>query len=140
MKIQELQKCIANSINGIENLVQGCCKAFAEDTRSVYDEAEHFVSTGGVAIVVVTPQLDRSGGNTEYGIPVEGEVLIRIIERVPLAKHKNNLRGLDAAEIIMHTLDGDGLEFKSMNQTSSPYRETITTTVTFNCAFVLTNN
>lgn len=140
MTIRELQKSLTDALNGVEELVQGGCKAFAEDTRTVYDEAEQFASSGGVAVVVVTPRLARTGGNTDSGIPVEGDILIRAIERVPLAKGMGHLRSLDAAEIIAHALDGDGMEFKSVDQSSSPQRDTITATVTFGCAFVLTNS
>jgi hypothetical protein len=140
MTIFEFQKLLTADLNGTEKLVQSGCKAFAEDTRTVYNESEQFISSGGVALVVVTPRLSRTGGNTDYGIPVEGDILIRCIERAPLAKNKATLRALDAAEIVAHSLDDDGLEFKSIDQSVSPHGDTITATVTFSCAFVLTPN
>jgi hypothetical protein len=137
MTIFELQKLLTDDLNDIEALVQSGCKAFAEDTRSVYNEAEQFVSSGGVALVVVTPRLNRVGGNADNGIPVEGDILIRCIERAPLATKRGNLRALDAAEIVAHSLDDDTFEFKSIEQAvTSP--ETITATVTFSCSFLLT--
>jgi hypothetical protein len=140
MTIFELQKLLTDDLNDIEALVQSGCKAFAEDTRTVYNESEQFVSSGGVALVVVTPRLTRTGGNTDCGIPVEGDILVRCIERAPLAKNKSTLRALDAAEIVAHSLDDNGLEFKSIDQGVSPHGDTITATVTFSCAFVLTPN
>ena len=140
MTIFEFQKLLTADLNGSDKLVQGGCKAFAEDTRTVYNESEQFVSSGGVALVVVTPRLTRAGGNTDYGIPVEGEILVRCIERAPLSKNKSTLRALDAAAIVAHSLDDDGLEFKSIDQSVSPHGDTITATVTFSCAFVLTPN
>ena len=38
MKISELQEYLRDRLNKVEALVQGGCKAFAEDTRTVYDE------------------------------------------------------------------------------------------------------
>ena len=140
MTIFELQKLLTDDLNGTDKLVQSGCKAFAEDTRTVYNESEQFVSSGGVALVVVTPHLSRTGGNTDCGIPVEGDILIRCIERAPLAKNKSTLRALDAAEIVAHSLDDGGLEFKTIDQSVSPHGDTITATVTFSCALVLTPN
>jgi hypothetical protein len=140
MTIFELQKLLTDDLNDIEALIQSGCKAFAEDTRTVYNESDQFVSSGGVALVVVTPRLTRTGGNTASGIPVEGDILVRCIERAPLAKNKATIRALDAAEIVAHSLDDDGVEFKSIDQSVSPHGDTITATVTFSCAFVLTPN
>lgn len=140
MTIFEFQKLLTADLNGTEALVQSGCKAFAEDTRTVYNESEQFVSSGGVALVVVTPHLSRTGGNTDCGIPVEGDILVRCIERAPLSKNKSTLRALDAAEIVAHSLDDGGLEFKTIDQSVSPHGDTITATVTFSCALVLTPN
>ena len=139
MTIFEFQNLLTADLNGTEKLVQSGCKAFAEDTRNVYNESEQFISSGGIALVVVTPRLTRTGGTTDHGIPVEGDILIRCIERAPLAKNKATIRALDAAEIVAHSLDNDGLEFKSIDQSVSPHGDTITATVTFSCAFILTN-
>ena len=38
MKIRELQEYLSDRLNTVKALVQGGCKAFAEDTRTVYDE------------------------------------------------------------------------------------------------------
>ncbi len=65
MTIRELQKKLADALNGVEELVQGGCKAFAEDTRTVYEESQQWISGGKVAIVVVTPDMTRNGCNGE---------------------------------------------------------------------------
>ena len=39
MKIRELQEYLSDRLNKVEALVQGGCKPFAEDTRTVYDES-----------------------------------------------------------------------------------------------------
>ena len=38
MTIRELQEYLRDRLNAVEALVQGGCKAFAEDTRTVYEE------------------------------------------------------------------------------------------------------
>ena len=49
MTIRELQEYLRDRLNAVEALVQGGCKAFAEDTRTVYDESAQFIREGGVA-------------------------------------------------------------------------------------------
>lgn len=136
MKIRELQEYLKDRLNAVEALVQGGCKAFAEDTRTVYDESAQFVREGHIAVVVVTPDLNRSGSGTEPGvIPFEGDLVIRCMELPPLAaENTNTIRALDAAEIVMHELDGETFEWRSTRQSASRDREgndVITATVTF---------
>ena len=143
MKIRELQEYLKDRLNGVEALVQGGCKAFAEDTRTVYDKSVQFVSEGGVAVVVVTPDLSRSGSGTVPGvIPFEGDIVIRCFELPPAAAEKTNaIRALDAAEIVMHELDGEIFEWKSTRQSASRDRDgndVITATATFGYAGELT--
>lgn len=130
MKIIELQKRIVDALNGVEELVQGGCKAFAEDTRTVYEESQQWISAGKVAIVVVTPDMTRNGCNAE-GIPADTQILIRCVERAPLANIALSIRALDAAEIVMHALDGEEFCWISTRQTIDPQRATITATATF---------
>lgn len=136
MKILDFQTKIADALNAVEALVQGGCKAFAEDTRTVYDESAQFIREGGVAVVVITPDLNRSGSGTKPGvIPFEGDIVIRCMELPPVAaSDPNTVRALDAAEIVMHELDGDIFEWRSTRQSASRAsdgNDVITATVTF---------
>ncbi len=99
MTIRELQKKLADALNGVEELVQGGCKAFAEDTRTVYEESQQWISGGKVAIVVVTPDMTRNGCNAD-GIPADTQLMIRCVERAPLAEQTKEepLRGKTSAE------------------------------------------
>ena len=107
MKISEFQEYLRDRLNAVEALVQGGCKAFAEDTRTVYDESSQFMSEGGVAVVVVTPKFSRNGCSAD-GIPCDSRLLIRCMEKPPVAaENPNALRALDAAEIVAHALDSD---------------------------------
>lgn len=139
MTIAELQKHLADRLNAVEALAQGGCRAFAEDTREVYDEANQWESGGKVAIVIVTPDLDRAGSGAEDGLPFEGDLLVRCIERAPLSREEPSvLRALDAAEIVAHALDGETFEWRSIRQTVEPRTNTITATVTFGYDGILT--
>ena len=41
MKIREFQQKIAEALNGVEELVQGGCKALAEDSLSIVNTTIH---------------------------------------------------------------------------------------------------
>ena len=98
MKISELQEYVKCRLNKVEALVQGGCKAFAEDTRSVYDESNQWISGGKVALVVVTPDMTRNASGEEPGeLPFDGDIVIRCVETAPIAASVNAMRALDAA-------------------------------------------
>lgn len=141
MKISELQEYLKDRLNEVEALVQGGCKAFAEDTRTVYDESAQFMSEGGVAVVVVTPKFARNGSRAD-GIPCESRLLIRCMEKPPVAaENPNALRALDAAEIVAHALDSDVFLFQDIEQTVSTDRDgnsVVTATATFSTTIHLT--
>ena len=141
MKIREFQEYIKDRLNGLEALVNGNCRAFAEDTRTVYDESAQFMSEGGVAVVVVTPKFARNGCSAD-GIPCDSRLLIRCMEKPPVAAENSNaLRALDAAEIVAHALDSDGFLFQDIDQTVSTDRDgnsVVTATVAFSTTIYLT--
>ena len=141
MKIREFQEDLKDRLNKVEDLANGNCKAFAEDTREVYDESSQWIRTGGVAVVVVTPDLQRNGCAKD-GIPMDTKLLVRCMELPPIAgSNPNTIRALDAAAIVGHALDGETIQFESIRQTQSQDREgnsVITATVTFNTTIYLT--
>ena len=141
MKIREFQEYLKDRLNGLEALVNGNCKAFAEDTRTVYDESTQFMSEGGVAVVVVTPKFARNGCSAD-GIPCDSRLLIRCMEKPPVAaENPNALRALDAAEIVAHALDSDVFLFQDIDQTVSTDRDgnsVVTATVSFSTTIYLT--
>ena len=137
MTILELQEYVKCRLNKVEALVQGGCKAFAEDTRSIYDESNQLISGGKVALVVVTPDMTRNG-IAEDGIPMETKLMIRCVERAPLAASSHVIRALDAAELVGHELDGSTFNLESIRQTADERTKTITATATFNVTVHLT--
>lgn len=133
MKIREFQKKIAKALNGVEELVQGGCKALAEDTLSVMNDVKTQLQTaGGVAIVVTTPKLTRNGCAGGF-IPTDTRLAIRCIE-VPAVNRENpgHLTALDAAEIVAQCLDGEQFNVSEIAQTSDPRTGTLTAEVVFN--------
>ena len=71
MTIREIQKKIADALNGVEALVQGGCKAFAEDAQGVFFEVKQALEAGNVCIVVVTPKATRSASGAERMVFLE---------------------------------------------------------------------
>ena len=139
MTIKDIQEQLAHRLNSVEELIQGGCKAFAEDNRDVYDKTAEFVNGGGVAIVVVTPELARAAdGDAEGMIPFEGDIVIQCIEKAPLTSGTTTLRALDAAEAVVYELDGAVFGWKSTRQTADARNEVFTASVTFGYAGRLT--
>ena len=141
MKIREFQEYLKDRLNAVEALVQGGCKAFAEDTRTAYDESAQFMSEGGVAVVVVTPKFARNGCRAD-GIPCDARLLIRCMENPQVAaENPNALRALDAAELVAQALDSDVFLFQDIDQTVSTDRDgnsVVTATATFSTTIHLT--
>lgn len=131
MKIKEFQKKIADALNGVEELLQGGCMAFAEDTREIYQESDQWVQTGKVAAVVVTPDMTRNG-DAAGSIPAETQLLIQCSEKPQISRaQKGVITALDAAEIVMHALDGSQFCWLSTRQTIDRQAGVLTATVTF---------
>ena len=140
MKIKEIQKKIADALNGVEALVQGGCKAFAEDVKNVFFEVKQALEAGNVCIVVVTPKVTRSASGTEDGIPVEMQIAVQCAERPDLNRaNADHLTALDAAEIVAHALDGEQFELASIEQWADERTRTVTATATFGFNPILTN-
>ena len=131
MKIKELQQAIVDALNGVEELIQGGCKAFAEDSRTVYNEADQHIQKGKIAVVVVTPDMQRNG-DTPGALPAETQLLIQCSEKPMAARVQPGvITALDAAEIVMHALDGSQCCWLSTRQTIDRQAGVLTATVTF---------
>ena len=140
MTIREIQKKIADALNGVEALVQGGCTALAEDSQNVFFEVKQALEAGNVCIVVVTPKVTRSASGTEDGIPVEMQIAVQCAERPDLNRaNADHLTALDAAEIVAHALDGEQFELASIEQWADERTRTVTATATFGFNPILTN-
>ena len=132
MKIKELQEKIADALNGVEELVQAGCTAFAEDSREVYNRADQLVQEGHVAIVVVTPELTRNGSNTGGAVPAETQLQIQCSEAPAVARTlEDSMTALDAAEIVREVLDGPQFCWLSTRQTLDRQAGVLTAIATF---------
>ena len=131
MKIKEFQEAIAKELNTLDELVQGGCKAFAEDSREVYKESDQHIQKGKIAVVVVTPDMQRNG-DTPGALPAETQLLIQCSEKPQVARAQPGvITALDAAEIVMHALDGSQFCWLSTRQTIDRQAGVLTATVTF---------
>lgn len=131
MKIKEFQEAIAKELNALDELVQGGCKAFAEDSREVYKESDQHIQNGKVAVVVVTPDMQRNG-DTPGALPAETQLLIQCSEKPTVARVQPGvMTALDAAEIVMYALDGSQFCWLSTRQTIDRQAGVLTATVTF---------
>jgi hypothetical protein len=131
MKIKEFQEAIAEELNALDELVQGGCKAFAEDSREVYKESDKHIQEGKIAVVVVTPDMQRNG-DTPGALPAETQLLIQCSENPAVARVQPGvITALDAAEIVMYALDGSQFCWLSTRQTIDRQAGVLTATVTF---------
>ena len=131
MKIKEFQEAIAKELNALDELVQGGCKAFAEDSREVYKESDQHIQKGKIAVVVVTPDMQRNG-DTPGALPAETQLLIQCSEKPTVARvQPGDMTALDAAEIVMYALDGSQFCWLSTRQTIDRQTGVLTATVTF---------
>ena len=131
MKIKEFQEAIAKELNTLDELVQGGCKAFAEDSREIYKGSDQHIQKGKIAVVVVTPDMQRNG-DTPGALPAETQLLIQCSEKPMAARVQPGvITALDAAEIVMYALDGSQFCWVSTRQTIDRQTGVLTATVTF---------
>ena len=131
MRIRELQQKVADALNALDEFMQGGCMAFAEDARDVYDRASKWVSGGRVAVVVVTPEMTRNGDAAD-ALPAETQLLIQCSEKPAASRIQPGvITALDAAEVVMHALDGRQFCWLSTRQTIDRQSGVLTATVTF---------
>lgn len=127
----EIQNYVIDLLKDNQKLVKGGCEFFAEDTHDVYDRAKVCASAGKLAVVVVSPKFTKNGA-CEDKIPVDGTLLVRVVEAAALvAEHPDYLRALDAAWIIAGLLDSPTIDFIDVDQTADPKGELYTATASF---------
>ena len=114
MTLRQLQLHICDMLNACDALVQGRCRAFAEDALSarLAPEPALHAGSGGVALVVRTPGAQLSGA-AAAGIPVSATLAVDCIE-VPAANRAQEpfVSAMGAAERVAHLLhDGRTVTF-----------------------------
>ena len=138
MKIRELQQKIADALNGVEELVQGGCRAFAEDSMTVQNDiSQQLTRKASVAICIVTPTATKNGA-ASGGIAAECAVAVQCSEKPELNRKKpGHLTALDAAEIVALSLDGEQFSFVDIRQTGDQATRTVTASANFNFSGVI---
>lgn len=138
MKIHEIQEKITEALNGDETLIQGRCKAFAEDSLTVLnDVTQQLQLNKGVAIVVLTPKATGTG-RTDDGIELDCRVSIKCMEiRALNEKAQSRMTSLQAAETIALGLDGKALSFVDIVESLDHQRGILANTVNFDCTITL---
>lgn len=140
--LRDLQDEIAEACNADEYLVQGGCKAFAEDRQDALAEiAVQLETVGGIAIAVSTPDIKFLGGATPGNLPCEVNPLsIRATEAPALSREQpGNITALKAAEHIAHMFHQPGIAFLGIVQTADEQSCTVSATATFKTTIVLTD-
>ena len=139
MTIRDLQKKIADALRGVEALVQGGCKVFAEDMLTTQNDLSNAVATAGrIAVVVVTPRFERDASGCEGGLPAGCELRVACIEAPALRGRRNGFTALDAADAVAHALDSESIEWRSIEQTADERRGVVTATADFGISILLT--
>ena len=139
MTLKQLQLEIAKALNADEALMQGGCKAFAEDTHDVVQEvAAQLQQAGGVALVVLTPSAERNG-HSPKGLPARIDGLAVAAVEIPALNRldPSRMTALQAAQRAAHLLDGRTLEWRSLRQ--EPGNDgTVTVRAEFGISTILT--
>ena len=139
MKIRDLQTQITDILNGIEELVQGRCKAFAEDSLTVLnDVTQQLQLNKGVAIIVLTPKATGAGRTADGGIKLDCRVSIKCMEiRAINEKAQSRMTSLQAAETIALELDDETLSFVDIVESIDKQLGVLVNTVNFDCSITL---
>ncbi len=139
MTLEKLQLDIAEILNGDETLVKGGCMAFAEDTHNVVQEVTtHLQQTCGVALVVFTPSAERNGFSKK-GLPARLDGVAVSAVEVPALNRldPSRMTALQAAQRVVHLLDGRTLEWRSLRQDAG-VDGTLTVRAEFGISVILT--
>ena len=136
MAIREAQQAVADIINADETIAAGGGKAFIENSMTLDNDLATQINTlKGVAIVVVTPALDRSGVSSG-AIPCDTRLDVKCME-MPALRHTRTRRAgalsaLDIAERVATLLDGEKYNFATIRETIDRQSGILTATATFN--------
>ena len=127
MTLRELQLLIRGKLNKCDALVQGRCRAFAEDALSAQltPEPALHAGSGGLALVVRTPGAQLSGA-VASGLPVSATLAVDCIE-VPAVNRAQEpfVSAMGAAERVAHLLhDGRTVTFDRFESSVIDDKET----------------
>ncbi len=134
MTVTEFQHDIAARLNANETLLQGGCRAFAEDAQDLYFEiARQLDEQCGVAIVVATPEGERLGDDEDGAVLFELPAVEIVCTEKPGVNRTRpeNLTALRAALRAALLLDSDELQFQRYRQEADAKAGTLSAIATF---------
>lgn len=138
MTIRDFQNQIVAALNGVAELTRHGCKVFAEDMLTTQNDLNNAVATAGkVAVVVVTPRIERNGGNTEDGFPSDATLRVSCIEAPAQRGRRDGFTALAAAEAVARALDSAETVWLSIAQTADAQRGVMTATAEFGATMAL---
>lgn len=139
MTIRDFQSQVATELGAVAALVQNGCKVFAEDLLTAQNALNNAVATAGkIAVVVVTPRIERNGaGGSDGGFPSGVTLRVACIEAPAQRSKRNGFTALDAAEAVAHALDSASTCWLSIEQTADESRGVVTATAEFETTMLL---
>ena len=138
MTTKELQLALVARINEIAELRAANALALPENDLAIMDKVTNQLKRG-VAVVVVTPDMERDGSNTTAGMPASSEVLVRCEEVRTLNRtNPDAITALDAADLVRSKLDSATLRWQRTSQRLDRNTGRILVTATFSTSVFLT--
>ena len=139
MTIRDFQNQIVAALNGVAELTRHGCKVFAEDMLTTQNDLNNAVATAGkVAVVVVTPRIERNGaGGSDGGFPSGVTLRVACIEAPAQRSKRNGFTALAAAEAVARALDSAETVWLSIAQTADAQRGVETATAEFGATMAL---
>lgn len=119
MTVLEFQRAIADALNADATLLQGGCRAFAEDALDVDQEAaRHLHEAGGVVLLVVTPRMKRGGTPQRGGLHCVCEGFTVEAVEIPAVNRlrPDAITALDAAMRASLVLEERGIPWTGTTQ------------------------
>lgn len=130
----EYQMEICDVINADSSLLQAGCKAFAEDALDIDAEvARHLQESGGVAIMVATPEAEFFGAASDGGVFLDLRRVEIVCTEIPALnrQRENALTALDTALRVSFLLRSREMPFLRISQSADTDACLFTATATF---------
>lgn len=140
MTLHDKQLEICSTLDADELLRQGGCKAIAEDSLAIgADLKKQLLIIKGVAIVVMTPSVNRIGGSVPGFMPVQVPSLtVSCVEMPALNRSRAGaMTALQAAERVATLLDSAKCNAISITQSTDESTGSLSAAVVFSTTMML---
>lgn len=143
MTLLDFQKLFVTALNGDGQLIEGGCKAVAEDSLDISaDLNKQLLTLKGIALVVMTPSVKPLGSISGGFIPVQiPELTISCVERPALNRSRAGaMTALSAAQRVIALLSSQSVCFMGLAQTGDETTGSLAANVIFSTTTMLTTN